>query len=69
MGQPVSDLETIREMFTRTGVLFSEKESKDGRIIITDEYARNKATDGYFGFSTEMKFRADGSLLSVGAWE
>lgn len=68
----MTDVETIREMFRRAGVVFAEDwQTVEGATKKTIEFrgAGGPKNDGYGGSAATLRFNGDGSLHSVAAWE
>lgn len=68
----MTDLETLKQILTRAGVVFVEQESNDEGVpgmdvIIKEGQGPNNL--GYMSFVTILSFSQDGSLKTVGAWE
>lgn len=64
----MNDLETIKEILTRAGVVYSESRDVAGACLTITEGEGPKNL-GYGGFMTQISFNPDDSLDSVGAWE
>jgi hypothetical protein len=74
-----TDLERVREMLTRAGVVFEERSDAEdlfgeaadlgvaGAIKVVASSSDHNI--GYTGFFAELLFGADGMLVAVGAWE
>lgn len=66
-----SDLEVLKAMFNRAGIVFEEglptgEEDTTTLTTVADASPMNK---GYIGFETVMTFTKEGALLDIGAWE
>lgn len=58
----MTDLETLKKMFERSGVEYTEEHLEKGEIGLIVER-------GYTGFYTGYSFDSEGRLLDVGAYE
>lgn len=61
-----TDLEVLKEMFTRAGLGFDTKVQKDGQIVAS---GTGKGIVGYSGFDPCFLFDKDGKLIDAGGWE
>lgn len=64
----MSDLKTIKDIFARAGVVFSESRDETGACLTMPQGA-GPSNDGYRGFMAQLVFNPDESLKSIGAWE
>lgn len=67
----MSDLETLKKLFTDRGIVFTE-DKRDEKIVKTALIfdAGSPGVIGYSsGFCSELHFDIDGKLVSIGAWE
>lgn len=71
----MSDLETLKAMFDRAGVIYKFRGGEYPDYVATDETHMSveahdgPANEGYDGFVAAFEFDKEGKLLSVGAWE
>lgn len=62
-GESMTDLETIRKMFARSGIQFTD-EKWDGKPVLSLEVG-HKGVTGYHGFGASLVFTKDGKLLEI----
>ena len=81
MTKPLSDLDSLKAMFNRTGVVYSVANVSEQRVVRESKVPAGTAIEievragdnpqnmGYSGFSTTYHFSLDGKLLAHGSWE
>lgn len=74
----MTDIDTIREILTRSGIVFSEHTQEIyspyevGTLIevsFDSNYWKRDVQPGYPGFYTKFTFDSNGALIQIGAWE
>lgn len=67
----MTDLQRIKEMFIKAGIVFTEKPSAHlkGCTELAMEAKDGEFNEGYDGFVATMNFDSEGNLKTVGSWE
>ena len=65
----MNDLETMKEMLTRSNIKYKIYDDPDRLRLGLRHRAHLTVDGGYHGFYTIFKFKEDGSLASVEAYE